>query len=138
MLHGLGAGSRGAGGLRWGQAGPLSGLGGRSRLGQRAHGSGGAERGWRGGLRLALHAATTTRRGNGGVALRVAEAVRGGCARWGWGEADGGGLARGLVRHAARWGVGAFWGYGGKLLRDWESEYGREGEKKVLKGMKKC
>ena len=83
----LGAGARGGGRLRRGQAGPLPGwLGSGPGLGERASKRGRGGEGRRGRC-LGL-----SRRAYGGVALGVAEAVRGGGTGRGGGQADRGRL----------------------------------------------
>lgn len=115
--RGGGAGRSGgagrAGGLGRGQAGSLPGLGGGPGFGERAgEGRGGGQ----GGL---------PRGGDGGVALGVAERVRGRGAGRGGRQADRGGLARRLVRHPPGLAVRSLgWG-GGQFFVCWGGERDR-------------
>lgn len=111
VLQGLRAGARCGGRLRGRQAGPLPGrFGGRSGLGERP-----GQRGRRGQRRGGCHL-ELTRGTNGGVTLRVAEAVRRGGAGRGGRQADRGRLARRLVGHGSCLTVRAFGWNRGQLL----------------------
>lgn len=108
VVQGLRTGAGCGGRLRWRQAGPVPGrFGGRSGFGERPGQWGRGGQRW-GGCHLDL-----TRGADGGVTLRVAEAVRGGGAgRGGW-QADRRRLTRGLVRHGSGLTVGSFrWDWG--------------------------
>lgn len=112
MIQRLRTRTGGAGRLRRGQAGSLAGrLGGGPGLGE-----GPSQRGWGGQTRGGGHLGHLARRADGGVALRVAEAVRGGGAGGRGRQADGGGLTRGLVRHGSCLAVGGFGWDWGQLL----------------------
>lgn len=111
MVQRLGTGAGCAGGLRGRQAGPLPGrLGGRPGLGESPH-----QRGRRGEGRGRGHL-DLPRGADGGVALRVAEAVRGRGAGRSGRQADRRRLTRRLVGHGSRLAVRDFGGDGGQLL----------------------
>lgn len=111
MVQRLGTGAGRAGRLGRGQAGPLPRrLGGRPSLGQ-----GPGQRGRRGEGRGGGHL-DPPRGADGGVSLRVAEAVRGRGAGGGGRQADRGGLTRRLVGHGSRLAVRDFGGDRGQLL----------------------
>lgn len=112
MVQRLRTGAGCGGGLRGRQAGSLPGrLGGRSGLGEGAGQRGRGGQRW-GGCRLNLN-----RGADGGVTLRVAEAVRRGGAGRSGRQADRRRLTCRLVGHGSRLAVRAFGWDGGQLLR---------------------
>lgn len=112
MLQRLGTAARSAGGLRRRQVGSLPGrLGGRPGLGE-SPGQGGRRREGRGGG----HLGHLARGADGGVSLRVAEAVRGGGAGRSGRQADWRRLTSGLVRHGSCLAVRGLRGGRGQLL----------------------